>query len=44
MVCFKILSQYLPGGTEENHENSVRIDSLQADIHIWDLLNMRQEY
>jgi hypothetical protein len=21
VACFKVISQYLPGGTEENHEN-----------------------
>jgi hypothetical protein len=28
IACFKVLSQHLPGSTEENHEKPVRIVSL----------------
>jgi hypothetical protein len=32
----------LPGGTEENHKNSVSMASLRADIWVWDLPNTKQ--
>jgi hypothetical protein len=32
MAYFKVLSRYLPGGTEENYKNSVRIAGFRAEI------------
>jgi hypothetical protein len=32
MAYFNILSQYLPGGTEKNHQISVKVSSHQAEI------------
>jgi hypothetical protein len=32
MVSFKVLSQYLAGGTKVNHENPVILACLQAKI------------
>jgi hypothetical protein len=34
---------YLPGGTEENHENLVRIADCLASVWTWDLPNTKQE-
>jgi hypothetical protein len=31
VACFKVVSQHLPRGTDENHENLVRIASLSAE-------------
>jgi hypothetical protein len=41
IACFKVLSEHLPGGTEENH--NLRIDGLQAKNLIWGLHNTKQE-
>jgi hypothetical protein len=38
MGLFLVLSQYLPGGTEENLSQD---SSLQAKIWTWDLLNTK---
>jgi hypothetical protein len=40
---FKVLSQYLPGWTEETTKTSVRIAYLGAKIRTWDLPNMNRE-
>jgi hypothetical protein len=40
LMLFKILSQHLPGETEENHKSSVRIAGLWAEAETWDLLNV----
>jgi hypothetical protein len=44
MDKFKVLSQHLPEGTEENREKtSVRIASTQVEIRNSDLPNTKQE-
>jgi hypothetical protein len=40
---FKVLSDLLPGGTDENHEMPLRIADLWAEIRTWDLPNTKQE-
>jgi hypothetical protein len=42
IVCFKVVSQPLPGQTEVKHEN-LRTTILQAESCTQELLNMKQE-
>jgi hypothetical protein len=41
---FKVLSQHLPEGTEENHKKSYSIAGLWAEILTWGLPYMKQEH
>jgi hypothetical protein len=44
VVYFKILSQHLPGETEENQKKFQDINSLQAEIQDLDPLNIKNKY
>lgn len=42
--CFKIISPHVPGGTEDNYENtSVSITDFRVDILTGDLPNTNQD-
>jgi hypothetical protein len=42
MTQFKVLSQHLPGWTEENHEKPVRTAAFRYEIWTRDLQNMKE--
>jgi hypothetical protein len=44
MACVNVLLHHLPAGSEAIKKDSVWIDGLWVEDHVWDFSNMNEEY